>query len=83
MLVVNLLQEVITLVEGLLGHFVQGTATAFTPLDDGEWTMAMGSLDVTGKGNALMGAVADITVYGAILVDWILQGLLGQAITFA
>ena len=66
---------------GLLAHFVATPTAVFTQGADGEWTasgLAVPSL--TAKGNSLMGAVADILVYGATLVDFITQVLVNQTV---
>jgi hypothetical protein len=81
MVVAGLLLEVLGLLNGLLAHFVATPAPSFTQGADGEWTAT--GLDVptlTEKGNSLMGAVADILVYGATLVDFITQTLVGQSV---
>jgi len=78
MVVVGLIQEIFGLLNGLLGHFVSGTTVTPELQTDGEWIF-MGinrSYEMTLKGNYLMGAVADIVTYGAILVDWIVQAML-------
>jgi len=78
MVVIGLVQELLGLLNGLLGHFVSGTIT--TPPDlsaDYEWFVGSAQPSaLTTKGNYLMGAVADIATYGAILVDWLVQALL-------
>ncbi len=77
MLVVQLVEELIALGQGILGHFVQGTAGSFTALTDYEWELTgFSQYSLSTKGNYLAGAVADIAVYGAILLDWIVQGLI-------
>ena len=77
MFVVGLVYDVLALLDGLLAAFVGHPVFSFVQLADGEWTMTGGTLPtVTGKGNALLGAVADIVTYGAILVDWMVQALL-------
>ena len=81
MIVANLIQEVLALLGGLLGHFVNLPSAVATQGTDGEWTLAgLGIPDLTAKGNSLMGAVADILVYGATLVDFITQTLVGQTV---
>jgi hypothetical protein len=78
MVVVGLVQEVLGLLNGLLGHFVN-TPAAITPTlsQDYEWFIGTATpATMTTKGNYLLGAVADIATYGAILVDWIVQALL-------
>jgi hypothetical protein len=50
-------------------------------LGDFEWNLIGQEAFVTStKGNYLAGAVADIVVYGAILVDWIVQSLLNTTV---
>ena len=81
MVVAGLIQEVLGILFGLLDHFVQTPAPTFTQYSDGEWSGT--NLDIallTEKGNSLMGAVADIVLYGATLVDFIMQVLVGQSI---
>jgi len=81
MVVAGLIQEILGILNGLLGHFVSTPAPTFTQQPDGEWSGA--NLDVallTEKGNSLMGAVADILVYGATLVDFIMQVLVGYQV---
>lgn len=81
MVVAGLLLEVLGMLNGLLAHFVATPVPSFTQGADGEWTAA--GLDVpllTEKGNSLMGAVADIMVYGATLVDFITQTLTGVSV---
>jgi len=78
MVVIGLVQELLGLLNGLLGHFVSGTiSTAPTLSQDYEWFVGTATpSELTTKGNYLMGAVADIVTYGAILVDWLVQALL-------
>ena len=78
MVLIQLILEGIALVESTLGHFVHwDTAPAVAQLADHEWVYTAGQLTVTAKGEYLSGAIADIVTYGAILVDWIVQALLG------
>jgi hypothetical protein len=78
MILAGLIEEILAILGGLLGHFVTTPATNFSQLSDGEWFAAGLTVPaLTSKGNALMGAVADILVYGAILVDFITQTLVG------
>jgi len=80
-IVANLVQEVLALLGGLLGHFVELPGASASQGTDGEWTISgLGIPELTAKGNSLMGAVADILVYGATLVDFITQTLVGQAV---
>lgn len=78
MVVIGLVQEILGLLNGLLGHFVTGTIqTAPALSSDYEWFVGLARPStMTVKGNYLMGAVADIITYGAILVDWLVQALL-------
>jgi len=81
MIVAGLVLEVLGMLNGLLAHFVGTPVPIFTQGADGEWTAT--GLDVpmlTEKGNSLMGAVADILVYGATLVDFVVQTLVGQSV---
>jgi hypothetical protein len=79
MVLTGLIQEILALLNGLLGHWVAGTPSAFIVGPDYEWRMlGTGQFSLTPKGNYLMGAVADIATFGAILVDWIVQALLGN-----
>jgi hypothetical protein len=78
MVVVGLIEEVLGILFGLLAHFVNTPALNVAPQGDFEWSVTGVTVpDLTTKGNYLMGAVADIVVYGAILVDWVVQALLG------
>ena len=76
MILVALIQQIIALGQGILGHFVVGTAATVTQLGDHEWNLTGGNYAMSTKGSYLAGAVADIVTYGAILVDWIVQSLL-------
>jgi len=76
MILVGLIQEILGILGGVLGHFVQGTVSTPVQTADHEWTMNAGAFGLTNKGNYLAGAIADIVTYGAILVDWIVQALL-------
>ena len=80
MVVVGLIQEVLALLNSLLGHFVSGSVSSISLGPDYEWAVGVGGFRTTSKGNYLMGAVADIVTYGAILVDWIVQALLGNGL---
>jgi hypothetical protein len=80
MVVVGLIQEGLALLNSLLGHFVSGSVSSITLGPDFEWAVGVGGYQTTSKGNYLMGAVADIATYGAILVDWIVQALLGNGL---
>ncbi len=80
MVVVGLIQEVLVLLNGLLSHFVSGSVSSATLGSDYEWTLGVNSFAITTKGSYLMGAVADIVTYGAILVDWLVQALIGTGL---
>jgi hypothetical protein len=81
MVVVGLLLEVLGMLNGLLSHFVGTPAVTYTQGADGEWTLSgLTPPALTEKGNSLMGAVADILVYGATLVDWLTQALVGTSV---
>ena len=80
MVVVSLVQEMLALLNTLLGHFVTGAVSSITLGPDFEWAVGVGGCKTTAKGNYLMGAVADIAVYGAILVDWLVQALIGTGL---
>lgn len=76
----NILQNM-GLLFGLLAHFVATPTAVFTQGADGEWSgVGLTVPALTAKGNSLMGAVADIMVYGATLVDMITQVLVGTNI---
>jgi len=80
MQMINIIQEIMTLVQQILVHFVTGTSSTVTQLADNEWSVTQGAFQVSQKGNYLSAAVADIAVYGAILVDWIVQALLNNGV---
>ncbi len=81
MIVANLILEVLGLLNGLLVPFVGTPAAIFTQGADGEWSaVGLSVPTLTAKGNSLMGAVADIMVYGATLVDMIVQVLVGTQV---
>ncbi|MCX6659157.1 MAG: hypothetical protein NTX81_02070 [Candidatus Bathyarchaeota archaeon] len=78
MIVVGLVEELLAMLNGLLAHFVQGIDTiGVTMTPDYEWVLTPASTHLTSKGEFLVGAVADIATYGAILVDWTVQALIG------
>ena len=78
MIVVGLIEELLGLLNGLLAHFVQGIdSISVTMTPDYEWTLTPASTNLTSKGEFLVGAVADIATYGAILLDWLVQALIG------
>lgn len=77
MVLVGLIQEVLGLLNGLLSHWV--TLSPINPQLGPDYEWQIGSAipaTLTAKGNYLMGAVADIATFGAILVDWIVQALM-------
>ncbi len=76
MTLVQLTQEFLTILQGMLSHFVTGTASSITILPDYESVLTQGSLALTTKGNYLAGGLADVTVYGTMALDWIIQALL-------
>jgi len=76
MILIQLTQEFITLLQGVLGHFVEGTASSVTITSDYESVLTQGSLALTSKGLYLTGHLADLTVYGVMALDWILQAML-------
>ena len=79
MVIVSLIEEVLALVEGLLGHFVTGVTSQVPSMSpDYEWLVYPATGHLTSKGEFLMGAVADIATYGAILVDWLVQAMVGM-----
>ena len=80
MVVVGLVQELLALLNGLLVHFVSGSVSTVSLGPDYEWALSATQFETTSKGNYLMGAVADIATYGAILVDWLVQALLGTGL---
>jgi len=81
MILVQLIQELVALGEGILGHFVDGSAGTASVLSDYEWTLTGGTaFELSTKGKYLSGAIADIVTYGAILVDWIVQSLLNTTV---
>jgi hypothetical protein len=74
-------EQLLALLQGLLSHFVNLSSAVATQGTDGEWTLTgLGIPTLTAKGNSLMGAVADIIVYGATLVDFITQTLVGSSV---
>jgi len=77
MVVVGLIEEVLGILNSLLTHFVTGGPPTVSLGSDFEWTLNPAVYTVTTKGEYLTGAVADIATYGAILVDWLVQALLG------
>jgi len=76
MTLVQLTQEFITLLQGILSHFVSGTASSITITSDYESVLTQGSLALTSKGLYLTGHLADLTVYGVMALDWMLQAVL-------
>jgi hypothetical protein len=79
MVLINIIQSALALVQALLGHFVTVTGAGPTLGPDYEWALGAQSVTVEAKGRYLMGAVADIAVYGAVMVDWVVQALLGSS----
>jgi hypothetical protein len=77
MIVVGLIEEILGILNGLLAHFVTGGPPTVSLSSDYEWALGPANYTLTTKGDYLVGAVADITTYGAILVDWVVQALLG------
>ena len=80
MILINIIQEALALVGALLQHFVTVSGPAPTLGPDFEWSLGAQSVTMQAKGNYLMGAVADIAVYGAVMVDWVVQALLGSSV---
>jgi hypothetical protein len=78
MTLVQLTQEILAIVQGVLAHFVTGTASTITITSDYESVLTQGSLSLTTKGNYLTGGLADVTMYGTMALDWILQALLNM-----
>ena len=76
MTLIQLTQEFITILQGVLAHFVEGTASTITITSDYESTLTQGSLALTTKGLYLSGHLADVTLYGVIALDWIIQAML-------
>jgi len=83
MLLVQMLEEILGIGQGLLAHFVTGSTISITQLADGEWNLSASNVSLTGKGNNLIGSIADIVTYGAILVDWVVQALLNTGMSTA
>ncbi len=77
MAIVGIIEEILALVQGVLQHFIDGTPSSIVVGSDYEWVLTPGSYTLSTKGAYLAGAIADIIVYGSILVDWIVQSLLG------
>jgi hypothetical protein len=80
MAIVSIMESIMVLVQGLLSHFVSGATSTIEMTADFEWALNPGTPELTTKGKYLSGALADIVVYGAILVDWIVQSLLGTGV---
>jgi hypothetical protein len=76
MTIVQLTQEFLAILQGILSHFVTGTASTITITSDYESTLTQGSLALTTKGLYLSGHLADVTLYGVIALDWIIQAML-------
>jgi len=78
MVVVGLVEELLAILNGLLAHFVSGIdSISVTMTPDYEWVITPAETTLTSKGNFLVGAIADIATYGAILGDWLIQALIG------
>jgi len=81
MAIIQLIQQLIALGEGILGHFAANGVVSVSQAADHEWILTQTTpATLTVKGQYLSGAVADIVVYGAILVDWLVQALLGGGV---
>jgi len=80
MVIVSNIQQMVATMSAILAHFVSGSASSVSLGPDYEWAVSVGGFKTTSKGNYVVGAVADVTTYGAILVDWIVQALLGNGI---
>ena len=76
MTLIQLTQEFVTLLQGVLAHFVTGTASQITITSDYESVLTQGSLALTPKGNYLAGGLADVAVYGVMALDWMIQAML-------
>lgn len=76
MTLVQLTQEILTILQGVLAHFVTGTASTVTITSDYESILTQGTLSLTNKGNYLAGGFADAILYGTMALDWILQAVL-------
>jgi hypothetical protein len=76
MTLIQLTQEILAIVQGVLAHFVSGTASTITITSDYESVLTQGSLALTNKGNYLAGGLADVTMYGVMALDWIIQAML-------
>jgi hypothetical protein len=80
-LLVQLIEEIVALAQGVLSHFVTGDAGVMVLKSDYEWSLSgFTPFTLSTKGEYLSGAVADIVTYGAILVDWIVQAMLNQPV---
>jgi hypothetical protein len=66
-----ILAEFLSMFQGLASHFVTGSAT-FTQQSDYEWTYTSDIVPSV-KANMIGGALADIILYGAQVLDQILQ----------
>ena len=67
----------LALEEALESHFIGGTDTTVSLSPDYEWVVTPGSYQLTSKGEYLLGAISDIMTYGAVLVDWLAQAMIG------
>ena len=80
----NIIAQVLGLTQGFLHHFITGGVTGFQQLCDGEWIMYhTPAMTITPKGSSLIGALADITVYGATMLDQLLQTLVGTSVNIS
>jgi hypothetical protein len=76
MTLIQLVQEFMAILQGMLSHFVTGTASTVSITPDYESVLTQGSLSLTGKGNYLVGGFADVLLYGTMALDWIIQAML-------
>jgi hypothetical protein len=76
MTLVQLTQEFVTILQGILSHFVTGTASSIAITSDYESVLSQGTLSLTPKGLYLTGHLADLTVYGVMALDWVVQAML-------
>ncbi|MDG7041487.1 MAG: hypothetical protein JRN22_00335 [Nitrososphaerota archaeon] len=76
MTLIQLTQEFLAILQGVLSHFVTGTASTVTITSDYESVLTQGSLALTTKGNYLSGGFADVLLYGTMTLDWLIQAML-------
>ena len=74
----GLINVSLSIFNSFLSHFISGTASQFTLLDDGEWVVTPGEYQLTTKGEHLVGAISDVVTYGSVLLDWVTQALVGR-----